>query len=414
MDRHLWLPYAQMKTAPASLSVAKTAGVNIYLEDGRTLIDGIASWWTACHGYNHPRIAAAVAEQLQTVPHIMLGGLSHVPVECLSNRLAEKLPGDLDHCFFSESGSVAVEVAMKMAIQYWTNQGVHGRSQFLSFTDAYHGDTFAAMSVCDPNDGMHQLFKGALAEQHIVALPRDDDDFEKFDQYLARHKTSIAAMLIEPLVQAAGGFKFHDANVLQRICEMVRRHEILVIFDEIATGFGRTGSLFACDQISLVPDIVTLSKALTGGTLPLAVTVARKHIYQAFYSESPNDALMHGPTYCGHALGCAAANASLDLFELEPRLDEVRNIEKQLRAELEVCRGLNGVADVRVRGAIGVVELDSSLNPTQLRQDFVDKGVWIRPFGNVVYLAPALNIDTASLRTLTQSIYVVLDRALAR
>jgi adenosylmethionine-8-amino-7-oxononanoate aminotransferase len=310
----VWRPYTQMATAPPPLVAERTEGSHIHLADGRRLVDGIASWWTACHGYNHPVIRAAVAAQLDKMPHVMLGGLVHEPVLELAGRLRALLPGDLDHCFFSESGSVAVEVAMKMALQYWLNAGSRERRRFVSFRHAYHGDTFAAMSVCDPEEGMHRLFAGMLADQLVLELPRSDADFAHFTASLDRHGDALAALIVEPLVQAAGGMKFHDAAVLERIVAEARGRGLLVIFDEIATGFGRTGTLFAAEAAGCVPDIMTLSKALTGGTLPLAVTAARRHVYAAFESDDTGKALMHGPTFTGNPLACAAANASLELF----------------------------------------------------------------------------------------------------
>ncbi len=401
---HLWLPYSQMHTAPTPQTVTRTEGVHIYLEDGRCLIDGTSSWWTACHGYNHPHIAAAVAAQLEQLPHVMLGGLVHRPVLDLSRRLAELLPGDLDYVFFSESGSVAVEIALKMAVQFWLNQGVQGRTRFLSFQHAYHGDTFAAMSVCDPDKGMHRLLSGVLAEQLVVTLPHDAEEFAEFEQIVAEHAGGLAAVIIEPLVQAAAGMKFHEPEVLARITEIAARHGLLMIFDEITTGFGRTGTMFACEQADVVPDIMTLSKALTGGTVPLAATIARRHVYESFLSDSIDQALVHGPTFCGNPLGCAAANASLDLFESEPRLEQVAAIEAAFAAGLAPCREIAHVVDVRVKGAIGVVQLDCVPDLNALRQRFLEEGVWVRPFEDVVYLMPPLVIGAAELDTLIQAV----------
>jgi adenosylmethionine-8-amino-7-oxononanoate aminotransferase len=405
----VWRPYTQMQTAPEPVMAVRTEGSTIRLDDGRCLIDGIASWWTACHGYNHPAIRTAVLAQLERMPHVMLGGLVHEPVLELAGRLRELLPGDLDHCFFSESGSVAVEVALKMARQYWINRGERGRRRFVSFRHAYHGDTFAAMSVCDPSDGMHALFAGSLEPQLIVELPRDAAGIEAFGQTLARESGDLAGLIVEPLVQCAGGMRFHSPEVLRRVVEIARSLGLLVIFDEIATGFGRTGTLFAAEQAGAVPDIMTLSKALTGGTLPLAVTVARRHVYEAFLSEDPLHALMHGPTYSGNPLACAAANASLELFRTEPRLEQVAAIEQRLRDGLAPCASLPGVADVRVMGAIGVVELAGAVDPDRLRTRFVEAGVWIRPFGNVVYLMPALNIAANELDRLIEAIVYVIS-----
>jgi adenosylmethionine---8-amino-7-oxononanoate aminotransferase len=400
----VWMPYRQMLTAPPPLLVAATEGATIELADGRRLVDGTASWWTACHGYNHPHITAAVAAQLAVMPHVMLGGLVNAPALELARRLRARLPGDLQHTFYSESGSVAVEVAMKMALQYWINRGERSRRRFLCFRHAYHGDTFAAMSVCDPADGMHALFGGLLAEQLSVDVPRNAAELAAFERVLEREHRTLAAVIVEPLVQAAGGMKFHGAEMLARIVEIARRRDLVVIFDEIATGFGRTGTLFACEQAGVAPDIITLGKALTGGTLPLAATVANPRIYEAFLSEDSGKALMHGPTFSGHALACAAANASLDLFEREPRLEQVAAIGTALRAGLEPCRRFAAVADVRVKGAIGVVELASVPDLEVLRMRFVAQGVWIRPFGNVVYLMPAFTITEPELATLIDAV----------
>jgi len=405
---HIWLPYAQMKTTPSPLPVVRAQGSRITLADGRELIDGVASWWTACHGYNHPHISAAVARQLETMPHVMLGGLVHEQALNLARRLTEKLPAGLDHVFFSDSGSVSVEVAMKMAVQYWLNKGVHGRTRFVAFRGGYHGDTTGAMAVGDPDEGMHRLFHGLLPEHIILDLPRDEESEAALDRILAARGDEIAGIIIEPLVQGAGGMLFHDASVLMRLRAAADRYGLLLIFDEIFTGFGRTGTMFACEAAGATPDIITLSKALTGGTLPLAATVASRQVFDAFWSDDPMHALMHGPTYMGNALACAAANASLDLFEREPRLDQVRGIEAGLRRGLEPCRGLPRVKDVRVRGAIGVVELDRIGDLAALRSRFVAEGVFIRPFGRIVYLTPAFTIGEDELAKLTAAILKVV------
>ena len=405
---HVWLPYAQMKTAAPPLAVTATHGSRIVLADGRELIDGIASWWTACHGYNHPHIRAAVERQLAQMPHVMFGGLVHEPALTLARRLVGLLgPGDLDRVFFSESGSVAVEVALKMAVQYWRNQG-RGRSRFLAFTGGYHGDTTGAMAVSDPQGSMHAAFRGLLPEQITVDLPVDEQSTVAFETALERHADELAAIIVEPLVQGAGGMRFHDAKVLRTLRTAADRYELLLIFDEIFTGFGRTGAMFAFQAAGVVPDIVTLSKALTGGTLPLATTIAGKKVFEAFWSDDPSHALMHGPTFMANPLACAAANASLDLFEREPRLDQVAKISGALAAGLEPCRKLPGVMDVRVKGAIGVVELERIDDLNALRQRFVAEGVFIRPFGTVVYLTPAFTIAEAELAKLTEAVRRVL------
>lgn len=408
--QHLWLPYAQMQTAPVPLPVVRAEGARLHLADGTSLVDGIASWWTQAHGYNHPHIREAVAAQLEKLPHVMLGGLATEPAMTLAARLARLLPGDLDHVFFCESGSVSVEVAMKMAIQYWINRGVAGRTRFVSFRHGYHGDTMACMSICDPDEGMHGHFKGYLPEQIVVDLPRDAVTEAAFIETLAQRGSEIAGIIVEPLVQGAGGMKFHDASVLtflRRICDMPSNGHLLIL-DEIMTGFGRLGTMFACEQAGIVPDIITLSKALSGGTLPLSAAIARQHVFQAFLSDRHETALMHGPTYMGNPLACAAANASLDLFEREPRLQQIAAIEKHMQANLEACRGLKGVVDVRVKGGIGVVQLDRAGEGAWLRPHFLKRGVWIRPFGDVVYLAPPFIVSDAELAQLTGAIVEVV------
>lgn len=410
---HVWLPYTQMKTAHPPLAVARTDGCRIVLADGRELIDGIASWWTACHGYNHPHIRQAVERQLAAMPHVMFGGLVHEQALTLARRLAGLLPGDLDRVFFSESGSVAVEIAMKMAKQCWINRGEPKKTKFVAFKGGYHGDTTGAMAVSDPDAGMHDVFRGLLPEHVIVDLPRDAASGDALELVLARHAESIAGLIVEPLVQGAGGMRFHDAATLQRLRAVADRCGALLLFDEIFTGFGRTGTMFACEQAGVIPDIVTLSKALTGGTLPLAATVARKGVFEAFWSDDPRKALMHGPTYMGNALACASANASLDLFEREPRLRQVEAISKQMTAELAPCRGMSGVKDVRVMGGIGVVEMERIADVHALRARFVAEGVFIRPFGAIIYLTPPFAIEPHDLSRLTAAIVKVVGEGIA-
>jgi adenosylmethionine-8-amino-7-oxononanoate aminotransferase len=397
---HLWRPYCQMKTAAPPLPVVATRGTRLTLADGREMVDGIASWWTACHGYNHPDIAEAVRRQLASMPHVMFGGLVHEPAATLARRLAGLLPGDLERVFFSDSGSVAVEVAMKMAIQAALNRGER-RTRILSFRGGYHGDTLATMAVCDPDEGMHALFRGVLPEQVIADLPVDEAASLALDRLLDREGQTVAAILVEPLVQGAGGMLFHEAGVLRRLREAATRHGALLIFDEIFTGFGRTGHLFACEAAEVVPDIVTLSKALTGGTMALAATVASKRVFEAFWSDDPGHALMHGPTFMANPLACAAANASLDLFDAEPRLAQAASIERALREGLAPLVGEPGIRDVRVRGAIGVVEFGRIDDLDALKARFVAAGVWVRPFRTIAYLTPALTIDAEDLATLT-------------
>ncbi|MBI5899210.1 MAG: adenosylmethionine--8-amino-7-oxononanoate transaminase [Rhodocyclales bacterium] len=417
---HLWLPYTQMQTAPPPLPVVASHGVRLQLADGRELIDGISSWWTACHGYNHPHIRAAVEAQLARLPHVMFAGLVHEPAARLAARLAALLPGDLERVFFTESGSVSVEVALKMALQYWRNRGQAEKKRIVYFRHGYHGDTFATMALCDPEEGMHTLFAGAMPDQIMAELPDTPAMAAAFNRVLATHAEHIAAVIVEPLVQGAGGMHMHDAATLRAIAEACHRHELLLIADEIMTGFGRSGRMFACDEAGVVPDIVCLSKALTGGTLPLAATVARRHVFEAFLADDTGAALMHGPTYMANPLACAAANASLDLFEPgqnSPRLEQVAAIESALRAELEPCRAIAGVAEVRVKGAIGAVELScqpgGNIDLDGLRRRFAELGVWVRPFGKVVYLMPPFVIGSDDLSLLTGAVRRVLTERAA-
>jgi adenosylmethionine-8-amino-7-oxononanoate aminotransferase len=407
---HVWLPYAQMQTATLALPVVRTTGSEIHLADGRILIDGIASWWTACHGYNHPHIIQAVAAQLEAMPHVMFGGLAHEPAYRLATRLAGLLPAPLERVFFTDSGSVAVEVAMKIAVQACLNRGERNRTKFLAFHGGYHGDTFATMAICDPEEGMHSLFAGMLTQQIIAPLPRDAATCAAFDRLVEQHAPSLAGIIVEPLVQGAGGMVFNDVDTLRHLRATADHYGITLIFDEIFTGFGRTGTMFAHQHAGITPDIITLSKALTGGTSPLAATIVSTTLYDAFLSENPAHALMHGPTFMANPLGCAAANASLDLFETQPRLAEVATIEATLRTALEPCRAIRGVSDVRVMGAIGVVELDTIEDPAALRQAFIARGVWVRPFRSIVYLTPALTIGDAQLRALCDRIVDVLTK----
>ncbi|HEY1735031.1 MAG TPA: adenosylmethionine--8-amino-7-oxononanoate transaminase [Methylovirgula sp.] len=404
---HLWRPYCQMKTADLPLPVVATEGARIHLADGRILIDGIASWWTACHGYNHPHIASAVARQLTVMPHVMFGGLTHEPAARLASRLCALAPRGFERVFFSDSGSVSVEVALKMAAQYWLNKGVRSRRKFLAFRGAYHGDTFATMAICDPDEGMHGLFAGLLHDNIIVDLPRDEETHKNFDALVARHADEIAAIIVEPLVQGAGGMAFHEPDVLRHIRAMADKYGLLLIFDEIFTGFGRTGTMFAAEQAGVSPDILCLGKALTGGAMTLAATLATAKIFDAFWSDDPSHALMHGPTFMANPLASSAANASLDLFETQPRRAQVAEIEAALEPQLAPCRDFAHVADVRVRGAIGVVEMRKSFDLEAAKRRFVDLGVFIRPFGRIVYLTPAFTIAPDELKRLTSAVVEV-------
>ncbi len=400
----LWRPYTQMKSAAPPLEAVATRGSRIVLADGRELIDGIASWWTAVHGYNHPHIAQAVADQLARMPHVMFGGLTHAPAERLAQRLTALLPGALNHVFFTDSGSVAVEVALKMAVQFWLNRGETGRTRVLAFRGGYHGDTMGAMSACDPEEGMHRRFGAYLPTQVFCDLPRDAARSAALDATLARHRHELAAVIVEPLVQGAGGMLTHPPEVLATVARLARRHGLPLIADEIFTGFARTGTLFACEQAEVVPDILCLSKALTGGTLALAATVATTEIFSAFWSDDPAAALMHGPTFMANPLACAAANASLDLFEIEPRRAQAAAIAARLEAGLRPLARLAGVRDVRVLGAIGAVQFAQAPDLAALKSRLVARGVWVRPFGDILYLTPALTVPDDDLDRLIAAV----------
>ena len=407
----LWMPYTQMKTAMTPLEVASTDGVRIHLTDGRTLIDGIASWWTACHGYNHPHIVAAIQEQAKQMPHVMMGGLVHEPAKKLANSLADLLPGKRNKVFLCDSGSVAAEVAMKMAVQFWRNQqGSNSqKNRFVCFENSYHGDTTGAMSVCDPADSMHAHFKGFLLEQFPQPLPDDEATLAAFKKFLANKHTQLAGVIIEPLAQMAAGLRFHSPATLKAIFDACREYDLIFIADEVATGFGRTGSMFAFEQAAIEPDIVCVGKGLTGCSVGLAATVASGKIYDAFHSDDPQHCLMHGPTYMGNPIACAAANASIQLFETEPRLEQVAAIESQLREALSPLQASDRVAAVNCLGAIGAVRLHEAINTSDARQFFVDLGTWVRPIRDTIYVAPAFTIKPADLKSLCDAISRFVD-----
>ena len=397
-----------MQTSPLPLAVVATEDVYLILEDGRRLIDGMASWWTACHGYNHPHIVQALQDQIARMPHVMFGGINHEPALKLAARLAAIAPGDLNRVFFSDSGSVAVEVALKMAVQFWRNRGVAGRNRFVSFEHAYHGDTTGCMSVCDPVNSMHSHFDGFLLQQYSHSVPKTATDFDRLAALLKSKQSELAGVIIEPLIQGAGGMKFHSPATLASIRQLCDEFDLLMIADEIATGFGRTGTMFACEQAEIVPDIMCVGKSLTAGVMGLAATLATDRIFDAFLSDDPTNALMHGPTFMANPLACAAANASLDLFESEPRLEQVAVIEDIMRKQLEPCRAIDRVVDVRVKGAVGVVQLHQLDRLEELRAQFVNAGVWLRPFGDMIYTTPPFTISPSQLTTLCDAIVRVV------
>lgn len=409
LQSHLWRPYAQMQTASLPYKVARTEGCRLILEDGRSLIDGVSSWWSACHGYNHPHILEAVEKQLHTMPHVMFGGLVHDPAIRLSEKLVSIAPRGMDRVFFSDSGSTAVEVALKMALQYWQNQGQPNKNRFVCLRHGYHGDTFGAMSVSNPEDSMHKAFRNHVIMQYVLDIPSGEYSYEEFRDTMAAIKRNVAGVIIEPLMQGAEGVRFHSADVLAAIHRAAKDNDILFIADEVATGFGRTGSMFACNEAGITPDILCVGKALTGGVMPMAATLATEEVFNAFLDEDAEKALMHGPTYMANPLGCAAALASLELFEQEDRLAQVEAIEEQLREGLSPCRRIDGVADVRVKGAVGVVELaDKTIDRQAFIRRFVELGVWIRPLLNVVYVMPPFTISREELSTLTNTIVTII------
>ncbi len=408
----VWLPYAQMKTIHSPLEVIRTQGSSLFLKDNRELIDGVASWWTACHGYNHPHIIQAIQSQAASLAHVMLGGLIHEGAQQLAQRLSALLPENLDYVFYSESGSVAVEVAMKMALQYWINKQAPTRNGFIYFQHGYHGDTFFTMSVSDPQDGIHPPFQDILPKHHLHKLPSNEKEFVQFETWLMQHHHLIAGVLLEPLVQGAGGMKVYESATLANIVQLCQRYEVLVIVDEIFTGFGRTGSMFAFEQAAIKPDIICLSKALTGGTLALAATIATKNVYEAFLDTDYSKALMHGTTFMGNALSCSAALASLDIFEKEPVLAQVGDLQNILRNELSPLQDVPGVKEVRVKGGIGVVQLAYPImeDLNWFKLSFIEEGIWCRPFGDIVYTTPALNINSDALLKITTTIVKLVKK----
>ncbi len=406
---HIWLPYTQMQTADMPEAVVGAAGCRIQLADGRELIDGTASWWSMCHGYQHPHIVAAITEQAQTLSHVMFGGLAHAPAYTLATRLCKTAGMGMQRVFFAESGSVAVEVALKIALQYWRNKGEPKRNKFICFSNGYHGDTVGAMSV-SARSHFNAAYDSITLRNYTLDIPTDEYSFAEFADTIAAIKGSVAALIIEPLVQAAGGFRLHSPDILSEIRRVCREHDILFIADEIATGFGRTGSMFACHEASIEPDIMCVGKAMSGGHMPLAATLTNSKVFEAFLGTEYEKALMHGPTFMAHPIACAAANASLDLFEREPRLAQAEALEQKLWEGLRRFKQRTGVVDVRIKGAIGVIEMQTDAeNNQRLRQEFIARGVWLRPFGHALYLMPPLTISDAELEKIFAAIDAVIS-----
>ncbi|MEM9091382.1 MAG: adenosylmethionine--8-amino-7-oxononanoate transaminase [Cyanobacteria bacterium P01_F01_bin.53] len=411
LDRqHVWHPYSAMPNPLPVYPVRSASGVRLELEDGRSLVDGISSWWTCIHGYNHPRLNQAAQRQMANMSHVMFGGLTHRPAVDLAKKLIDITPADLQHVFFSDSGSVAVEVAMKMAVQYWYNRGQGNKNRFLTIRNGYHGDTFAAMSACDPVNGMHHLFSKVITQQYFADAPQvrfgecwQEADIASFTALLEAHSDNIAAAIFEPVVQNAGGVRFYHPEYVRRASELCKQHNVLLILDEIATGFGRSGKLFACEYAEICPDIMCVGKALSGGFMSLAATLTTTHLSETFAAGEAG-VFMHGPTFMGNPLACAVALENLALLESYDWRSQIAAIERQLKEELAPCRELAAVKDVRVLGSIAAVELHEPVDMAVVQPQFVDEGVWLRPFGRLLYTMPSYIISPDELRLITRAI----------
>ncbi|MDH5389234.1 MAG: adenosylmethionine--8-amino-7-oxononanoate transaminase [Gammaproteobacteria bacterium] len=415
-SQHVWHPYSAINSGLPVFPIESADGVRLKLSDGRELIDGMASWWCAIHGYNHPVLNAAINKQLESMAHVMFGGLTHQPAVALASKLIDITPEAFQSVFFSDSGSVSVEVAMKMAIQYWHTKEQPQKQKFLTVRGGYHGDTFGAMSVCDPVTGMHSLFANSISQQFFVDVPTrgfgetcNDDDMQPMQAALEEYGNNIAAVILEPVVQGAGGMRFYSADYLNRLRELCDEHNALLIFDEIATGFGRTGKLFALEHCEITPDILCLGKSLTGGYMTLAATLTTNEVSQTISNGEPG-LFMHGPTFMANPLACSVALASINLLLDSPWQENIGRIEQQLKQELQACTTLESVKEVRVLGAIGVVEMKQPVDMKTLPQQFVDEGVWVRPFGKLVYLMPPFIIQPDELSILTKAIYKVISK----
>ncbi|WP_318421134.1 adenosylmethionine--8-amino-7-oxononanoate transaminase [Photobacterium leiognathi] len=411
---HVWHPYTSTVTPLPCYPVTSAQGVYLTLEDGTKLIDGMSSWWSTIHGYNHPVLTEAAKAQLDKMSHVMFGGITHQPAVELCRKLVNITPAPLEKVFLADSGSVAVEVALKMALQYWHAKN-EPRSKFLTVSHGYHGDTFAAMSVTDPANSMHRIYKGFLPEHIFAKSPEcgfwdewNENDINNFAEKLKQHHLDIAAVIIEPIVQGAGGMRLYHPMYLKRIRQLCDQYNVLLIADEIAVGFGRTGKLFACEHAEISPDIMCLGKALTGGYMTLSATITTKHVADTVCSGEAQ-CFMHGPTFMGNPLACAVANASLDILAENRWQQQVASIEQQLAQELPPIAELEKVKSVRWLGAIGVVELHQAVDMETIQAAFVEQGVWIRPFGKLVYIMPPFIIEPAQLTQLTTVIKRVLS-----
>jgi adenosylmethionine-8-amino-7-oxononanoate aminotransferase len=412
----VWHPYAPATGGLAAYPVVGADGVRLQLADGSQLIDGMASWWCAIHGYNHPVLNRALETQIQRMSHVMFGGLTHPPAVELATLLVELTPPGLDRVFFSDSGSVAVEVALKMAIQYWQGRGYPLRQKLVALRNGYHGDTLGAMSLCDPVTGMHHLFGEALPQQLFAPRPTCEfaqacppQELEEMASVLAQRGNEIAGVIVEPVVQGAGGMYFYSPEYLVRLRDLCDRHGVLLIFDEIATGFGRTGTLFALEHAGVVPDILCLGKAMTGGYMTLAATLCSDRVSDGICA-SEAGAFMHGPTFMANPLACAVANASIKLLLSQPWQRSLQRLQSELADGLAPARELPGVVDVRALGGIGVIELEQAVDMQQVQPMFVERGVWVRPFGRLVYVMPPYIMESADVATLTAAMVDVVTQ----
>ena len=413
--RHIWHPYTSATQPLPCYPVTSANGVYLHLETGEQLVDGMSSWWAAIHGYNHPMLNHALHEQADRMSHVMFGGLTHQPAINVSRKLLQIAPQGLNRVFLADSGSVSVEVAMKMAIQYWACQGNGRKHKFVTVRNGYHGDTFNAMSVCDPVNGMHSLFNKSMQTQLFAPAPQtrygqawNEDDFSPMLELVERHHHEIAALILEPVVQGAGGMRFYHPTYLRRCRQLCDQFDILLITDEIATGFGRTGRLFGCEHADITPDIMCVGKALTGGYMTMAATLCTEDVAVGVCQGEPG-VFMHGPTFMGNPLSCAVADASLSIIMQDDWQNQVARIERQLKAELKKCQDLPSVEDVRVLGAIGVVEMKHPVDVASIQRKFVQSGVWIRPFGKLIYVMPPYIIKADELTRLTDAIYFAIS-----